>query len=72
MSKPSDAQFPDRRTLPAKRARAKAALGPRFDLRRFHEEILRDGSMPLDILEAKLDRWIAHETGAAPAPAAAP
>ncbi|WP_433925973.1 DUF885 domain-containing protein [Stenotrophomonas nematodicola] len=40
---------------------AKAALGPRFDLRRFHEEILRDGSMPLDILDAKIARWIASE-----------
>jgi len=56
----------------ALRDKAQAALGARFDLRRFHEEVLRDGSMPLDILEAKLDRWIAHETGAAPAPAAAP
>ncbi|MGA6180351.1 DUF885 domain-containing protein [Stenotrophomonas sp. NPDC077421] len=43
------------------RETAKAALGPRFDLRRFHEEILRDGSMPLDILDAKIVRWIASE-----------
>jgi uncharacterized protein (DUF885 family) len=43
------------------RETAKAALGPRFDLRRFHEEILRDGSMPLDILDAKIARWIASE-----------
>jgi len=54
------------------RERAKAALGPRFDLRRFHEEILRDGSMPLDILDAKMTRWIAAETAGTPAPAATP
>ena len=54
------------------RDRAKAALGARFDLRRFHEEVLRDGSMPLDILDAKLQRWIASETAGTPAPAAAP
>lgn len=54
------------------RERAKAALGPRFDLRRFHEEILRDGSMPLDILDAKMTRWIAAETAGTPAPAVTP
>jgi uncharacterized protein (DUF885 family) len=54
------------------RDRAKVALGPRFDLRRFHEEVLRDGSMPLDILDAKLQRWIASETAGTPAPAATP
>lgn len=54
------------------RDRAKAALGPRFNLRRFHEEVLRDGSMPLDILDAKMTRWIASESAGAPAPAAAP
>ncbi|WP_422505702.1 DUF885 domain-containing protein [Stenotrophomonas sp. GZD-301] len=53
------------------RDKAKAALGARFDLRRFHEEILRDGSMPLDILDAKIARWIASEQAggsASPAP----
>jgi len=54
------------------RDRAKAALGPRFDLRRFHEEILRDGSMPLDILDAKMTRWIAAEIAGTPTPAASP
>lgn len=54
------------------RERAKAALGPRFDLRRFHEEVLRDGSMPLDILDAKVTRWIAAETAGTAAPAATP
>ena len=41
------------------RDKARTDLGDRFDLREFHHEILKDGSMPLDILEAKIDRWIA-------------
>ena len=43
------------------RARAEAKLGRRFSLRAFHNEILRDGAMPLPILEAKIDRWIASQ-----------
>lgn len=43
------------------REKAKAALGERFDVREFHTEILKDGSMPLDILETKIDRWIASK-----------
>jgi len=42
------------------REKAQAALGARFDPRQFHNEVLKDGSMPLDILEAKIDRWIAN------------
>ncbi|HBN55082.1 MAG TPA: DUF885 domain-containing protein [Stenotrophomonas sp.] len=44
------------------REKAQAALGERFDPREFHNEILKDGSMPLDILEAKIDRWITSKT----------
>ena len=40
------------------RARAEKALGPKFDVRAFHAEVLKDGSVPLEILEAKIDRWI--------------
>ena len=43
------------------RARAERALGSRFDIRAFHDEILRDGAVPLDILDAKVDRWIASQ-----------
>jgi uncharacterized protein (DUF885 family) len=39
------------------RARAQQALGERFDIRAFHEEILNDGAMPLDILDSKVRRW---------------
>ena len=41
----------------ALRARAQQLLGGRFDVREFHHEILRDGAMPLDILEAKMKAW---------------
>jgi uncharacterized protein (DUF885 family) len=33
-------------------------LGSRFDIREFHAEILKDGAMPLDILEAKMQGWM--------------
>ena len=38
----------------ALRTRAQQLLGGRFDMREFHAEILKDGAMPLDILEAKM------------------
>lgn len=43
------------------RRRAEAELGPRFDVRAFHDELLKDGAMPLDILRAKMERWIANQ-----------
>lgn len=38
--------------------KAQQILGARFDIREFHAEILKDGAMPLDILEAKMTRWM--------------
>ena len=38
--------------------RAQQLLGARFEIRGFHAEILKDGAMPLDILEAKMQRWV--------------
>jgi uncharacterized protein (DUF885 family) len=40
------------------RERAKKQLGSRFDIRAFHDEILKDGCLPLIILEAKINRWV--------------
>ena len=40
------------------RRRAEAALGPKFDLRAFHDIVLGEGTLPLSLLEAKVDRWI--------------
>jgi len=48
------------------RDKAKAAQGASFDPRRFHAEVLRDGSMPLDILQAKIERWLAAPASGAP------
>ena len=40
------------------RKRAEAALGEKFSLPKFHEIVLEDGTVPLSLLEAKVDRWI--------------
>ncbi len=40
------------------RNRAKQRLGPHFDIRAFHDDILSGGSLPLDMLEARVDNWI--------------
>jgi uncharacterized protein (DUF885 family) len=42
----------------ALRGRAQQAMGARFDIREFHSAILKDGAMPLDILEAKMNVWM--------------
>ncbi|MGA9966178.1 MAG: DUF885 domain-containing protein [Terriglobales bacterium] len=43
------------------RNRAQQQLGPRFDIRSFHDEILSGGSLPLDMLEARVDTWIGSQ-----------
>ena len=44
--------------IQALRHRAEAELGTRFDVRDFHREVLSDGSVPISVLEAKIDRWV--------------
>jgi uncharacterized protein (DUF885 family) len=46
-------------TIQRLRKKAEAELGPKFDVRDFHAQVLMTGSLPLTILEQKIDRWIA-------------
>jgi uncharacterized protein (DUF885 family) len=43
------------------RERAKQALGPRFDLREFHDRVLEYGAVPLPMLSEMIERWIASQ-----------
>jgi uncharacterized protein (DUF885 family) len=43
------------------RAKAEKELGPKFDLRHFHDAVLGQGAVPLDTLEAQVNAWIAGE-----------
>ena len=45
------------------RDRAQKELGPKFDLRKFHDEMLNGGTLPLDMLDARTDKWIAEQKG---------
>jgi uncharacterized protein (DUF885 family) len=45
------------------RARAQKALGPRFDIREFHAQVLMTGALPLAVLERKIDDWIESKKG---------
>ncbi len=46
------------------RERAETELGEKFDVRAFHDEILGAGALPLDVLEARIDAWIASRRAA--------
>lgn len=46
-------------TISRLRDKARAALGARFDIRAFHDQILGSGALPLDLLEGRIDSWIA-------------
>ncbi len=43
------------------RAKAQKELGPKFDIKAFHDELLDAGPMPLNMLEERVDSWIARE-----------
>jgi uncharacterized protein (DUF885 family) len=45
------------------RRRAEKALGPKFDIKGFHDLLIASGSQPLSILERRVDEWIARRTG---------
>ena len=46
------------------REKAQKALGSRFDVRRFHDEVLGAGALPLDVLGARIDAWVTSEKAA--------
>jgi uncharacterized protein (DUF885 family) len=48
------------------RDRAKLALGDKFDLRAFHDQVLDSGALPLDVLSDRIDAWIAAQKSATP------
>ena len=47
------------------RERTKQQLGAKFDLKTFHDEILSGGALPLDVLDARVNRWIKAQLAAA-------
>ena len=47
--------------ISAIRSKAEKALGSKFDIRAFHDELLQDGALPLDLLEGKMDSWISSQ-----------
>jgi uncharacterized protein (DUF885 family) len=50
-------------TIQRLRKKATAELGPKFDIREFHAQVLDSGALPMKILEEKIDRWIASKKG---------
>jgi uncharacterized protein (DUF885 family) len=42
------------------RAKAEKKQGKHFDVRKFHDELLRDGALPVDVLERKMNLWLNH------------
>ncbi len=46
------------------RDRAKKALGEKFDIRAFHDQVIDSGALPLDVLDERINAWIAEQGGA--------
>ena len=54
-------------TIQRLRKKAETELGPKFDIREFHAQVLDSGALPMKILEEKIDRWIAAKKGSSAA-----
>ena len=52
-------------TISRLRAKAEKALGPKFDIKEFHSEVLMTGALPMAVLEKKIDDWIVSKGGKA-------
>jgi uncharacterized protein (DUF885 family) len=48
------------------REEAKRKLGDRFDIRKFHDAVLEEGPLPLDVLEEHVHQWLAQQVAGAP------
>jgi uncharacterized protein (DUF885 family) len=46
------------------RDKAKAKLGPKYDIKAFHDEVLNGGALPLDVLDARVSKWIDEQAAA--------
>ncbi|HKB72180.1 MAG TPA: DUF885 family protein [Thermoanaerobaculia bacterium] len=51
-------------TILALREKAKKELGEKFDIRKFHDEVLGAGALPMDVLQTRIDAWIAAQKAA--------
>nr|WP_265468630.1 DUF885 family protein [Arenimonas daejeonensis] len=47
----------------ALREKAKSSLGPKFDIKAFHDLVLTGGDLPLALLERRVDAWIGEQAG---------
>ena len=43
------------------RVQAEAELGDKFDIKEFHDQVLLSGAMPMEVLDARIKRWVASK-----------